>query len=93
MKDLTERQADRAVVGVRGHDFFHVRPPAFALWCFRDGSRARFVFDLHLREKLLRFRVQEYRVAMHTVAFDDGFEFGPNRAMASLVFLLKSGSN
>ena len=46
MINLSEPGGDRTVVGIRGHDIAHMRPPALTFWGLPDRIPADLIFDL-----------------------------------------------
>ena len=71
VEDFFEFLRFGAVVGVGGHDVFHVGPPAFADGGVGDVVPSGFVFDFDVGEELAGFGVEEDGVVVDAVVFED----------------------
>ena len=91
MKHFAELGGDRAIVGMGGHDFAHVGPPALADFGAGDGFPLCGVGEFDVGKELAGFGMEEDRVGADAV-FDQGaFKFGPDGAVAAFVFGLGAG--
>ena len=88
MEEGLELDGDGAVVGVGGHERCHRGPPALAGVGLSDRVPAGLVFDFDVGEELAGFAVEEDGVVVGTVAFEFGFEVGPDGVVTSLVFVV-----
>jgi hypothetical protein len=90
VEDFFEFLGFGAVVGITGHDFFHVGPPAFADGGVGDVVPAGFVFDFCVGEELSGFGVEEDGVVVDAVFFEDLLEFRPDGVVACFVKIFRS---
>ena len=91
VKYLAEFGGDGAVVGMGGHEFVHVGPPALADFGAGDGFPLRGAGEFDVGEELAGFGMKKDRVGADPVLDQGAFEFGPDGTVETFVFGLGAG--
>src|SRR5262249_44748017 len=87
MKYLVQLSCDGAVISVRQHQVFHLRPPALTHFSLRDLLPPQLGLDFGVSEQAIGLTIQEDRVIINAAFFQDGLQLRPDRIVPSLVFL------
>jgi hypothetical protein len=86
VKNFAEFGGDGAVVGMGGHDFAHMGPPALADFGAGDGFPLGGAGEFDVGEELTGFGMEEDGVGADAVVEQGAFEFRPDGTMATFVF-------